>query len=277
VCGVDRQICITLSIQSGGKHICKERFTITVDEQVYEELNRVVGPANISQFITSLIRPHLISVEMDSAYRQMAEDESRESEASEWTVEDHREHLLKLAGAILIQLQCLEHLIKLCCGCLGVKSNHQRFTYMDLLSPHRETRNLTLGWFRKALKNCKDVSGSQIFAPAFEARLDQLVENRNTFVHEFWVQHFSGPSASCPPSLDEMRSMGGFLGALLVEVDDLKAPFHGLLYTIGKALAEAQGVQALEENTVWLWLSKYQQDFLAVRTPSRFDPDPHEM
>jgi hypothetical protein len=62
----------------------QREITITVDEGTYEELNRVVGPANISQFIASLIRPHLISVEMESAYQRMAEDESRESEALEW-------------------------------------------------------------------------------------------------------------------------------------------------------------------------------------------------
>ena len=62
----------------------QKEITITVDEMMYEELNRVVGSANISEFISALIRPHLAGVEMDSAYRQMAEDESRESEALEW-------------------------------------------------------------------------------------------------------------------------------------------------------------------------------------------------
>ncbi|HEY6330873.1 MAG TPA: addiction module antitoxin [Blastocatellia bacterium] len=62
----------------------QKEITITVDEETYEELNRVVGAARISQFIASLIRPHLIGAGMDSAYQQMAEDESRESEALDW-------------------------------------------------------------------------------------------------------------------------------------------------------------------------------------------------
>jgi len=62
----------------------QKQITITVDEQTYEELNRVVGPAHISEFIESLIRPHLIGAGMDSAYQRMSEDESRESEALEW-------------------------------------------------------------------------------------------------------------------------------------------------------------------------------------------------
>lgn len=62
----------------------QKELTITVDEEIYEELNRVVGPEHISQFIESIIRPHIIGVDLESAYRQMAEDESRESEALEW-------------------------------------------------------------------------------------------------------------------------------------------------------------------------------------------------
>jgi predicted CopG family antitoxin len=38
----------------------QKEITITVDEQIYDELNRVVGPAHVSEFIASLIRPHLI-------------------------------------------------------------------------------------------------------------------------------------------------------------------------------------------------------------------------
>jgi predicted CopG family antitoxin len=62
----------------------QKELTINVDEEIYEELNRIVGPEHISQFIESLIRPQLIGVDLESAYRQMAEDEARESEALEW-------------------------------------------------------------------------------------------------------------------------------------------------------------------------------------------------
>jgi len=62
----------------------QKELTITVDEKIYEELNHIVGSEHISQFIESLIRPHLISEDLESAYRQMAEDESREAEALEW-------------------------------------------------------------------------------------------------------------------------------------------------------------------------------------------------
>ena len=62
----------------------RKKLTITVDEQVYEGLHSVVGRRNISQFIESLVRPHVIGADLDEAYRVMAQDEDREREALEW-------------------------------------------------------------------------------------------------------------------------------------------------------------------------------------------------
>ena len=62
----------------------QKKLTITVDEQVYAGLHSVIGRRNISQFIESLIRPHVIDKDLESAYCQMAQDEEREAEAAEW-------------------------------------------------------------------------------------------------------------------------------------------------------------------------------------------------
>ncbi|MCU0574241.1 MAG: hypothetical protein MUF52_16405 [Syntrophobacteraceae bacterium] len=62
----------------------QKKLTITVNEQVYEGLHRVIGRRNISQFIESLVRPHVLEEDMESDYRLMAQEESRESEALEW-------------------------------------------------------------------------------------------------------------------------------------------------------------------------------------------------
>ena len=62
----------------------QKKLTITVDEQVYEGLHRVIGRRHIGQFIESLVRPHVIDKDLEAAYRQMAEDETREAEALEW-------------------------------------------------------------------------------------------------------------------------------------------------------------------------------------------------
>lgn len=61
-----------------------KKLTITVDEQVYEGLHRVIGRQKISQFIETLVRPHVSSQDLAAAYRDMAADEEREAEAQEW-------------------------------------------------------------------------------------------------------------------------------------------------------------------------------------------------
>lgn len=60
------------------------KLTITLDEQVYEGLHKVIGKGSISQFIENLVRPHVIEDELDFAYREMAADEAREADALEW-------------------------------------------------------------------------------------------------------------------------------------------------------------------------------------------------
>jgi predicted CopG family antitoxin len=61
-----------------------KKLTITIDERVYDGLYAVVGKGAISQFIENLVRPHVIKDELDAAYKRMAEDEPRETEALVW-------------------------------------------------------------------------------------------------------------------------------------------------------------------------------------------------
>ncbi len=62
----------------------QKKLTITIDEKVYEGLRRVIGSRRISHFIEDLVRPHVIDRDLEAAYKQMARDEKRESEALEW-------------------------------------------------------------------------------------------------------------------------------------------------------------------------------------------------
>ena len=62
----------------------QKKLTITVDERVYDGLHSVVGRHNISQFIESLVRPHVVKPSLELAYQEMALDEARETEALEW-------------------------------------------------------------------------------------------------------------------------------------------------------------------------------------------------
>lgn len=62
----------------------RRKLTITVDEQVYVGLHRVIGRRRISGFIESLVMPHVVREDLAQAYRQMSEDETREAEALAW-------------------------------------------------------------------------------------------------------------------------------------------------------------------------------------------------
>jgi predicted CopG family antitoxin len=61
-----------------------KRMTITLDEAVYEGLYRMVGKRRISQFIETLVRPHVMDTALDDGYQAMAADQAREAEAMEW-------------------------------------------------------------------------------------------------------------------------------------------------------------------------------------------------
>lgn len=61
-----------------------KKLTISIDEQVYDGLYTVVGKGAISQFIEDLLRPYVIKDELNAAYKLMAEDKERETDALAW-------------------------------------------------------------------------------------------------------------------------------------------------------------------------------------------------
>jgi predicted CopG family antitoxin len=62
----------------------QKKLTITLDEAVYEGLQKVIGRRRISRFIEDLLRPHVLGQDLEAAYQQMAQDEEREAEALAW-------------------------------------------------------------------------------------------------------------------------------------------------------------------------------------------------
>ena len=69
----------------------QRKLTIALDSKVYDELYRVIGARRISSFIEDLLRPYVINHDLETAYRDMAQDEAREAEALEWaeaTIDD---------------------------------------------------------------------------------------------------------------------------------------------------------------------------------------------
>ena len=61
-----------------------KKLTITIDEQVYDGLYSEIGPGRISQFIESVVRPHVVGADLADGYAAMARDEAHEREAAEW-------------------------------------------------------------------------------------------------------------------------------------------------------------------------------------------------
>lgn len=63
-----------------------KKMTITIDEDVYAGLHKVIGRGNISQFLEGLARPFVLKEEsLEAGYQAMAADFAREAEANEWS------------------------------------------------------------------------------------------------------------------------------------------------------------------------------------------------
>jgi predicted CopG family antitoxin len=61
-----------------------KKLTITVEDEVYEGLHRVIGARRISRFLNDLARPHVTACDLLAGYQAMAADEEYEREAQEW-------------------------------------------------------------------------------------------------------------------------------------------------------------------------------------------------
>jgi len=62
----------------------QKKLTLTIDEEVYEGLRKVIGQRKISRFVEDLVRPHVMKKDLYAAYREMGEDTVRETEALDW-------------------------------------------------------------------------------------------------------------------------------------------------------------------------------------------------
>ncbi len=62
----------------------QKKLTITVDEEVYAGLHKVIGARKISRFVQEIVRPYVVRPDYESDYAEMAKDKKREKEALEW-------------------------------------------------------------------------------------------------------------------------------------------------------------------------------------------------
>lgn len=59
----------------------QKKLTITLDEEIYEGLRRVIGPRKISRFIEDLVRPYILHPDLEAGYRAMAVGQSHVKKA----------------------------------------------------------------------------------------------------------------------------------------------------------------------------------------------------
>jgi hypothetical protein len=62
----------------------QKKLTISIDEEVYVGLRKTIGPRKISRYIQEIVRPHVVRLNLESAYAEMAKDKEREKEADQW-------------------------------------------------------------------------------------------------------------------------------------------------------------------------------------------------
>jgi predicted CopG family antitoxin len=62
----------------------QKKLTLTIDDDVYEGLRKVIGQRKISRFIEDLVRPHVLKKDLYVAYPEMGADTARETEALDW-------------------------------------------------------------------------------------------------------------------------------------------------------------------------------------------------
>ncbi|OGJ87062.1 MAG: hypothetical protein A2268_15240 [Candidatus Raymondbacteria bacterium RifOxyA12_full_50_37] len=60
------------------------KLTVSIDERVYKRLRKCVRGPQISEFVESVIAPHVIQQDLDAEYKKMSQDKQRETEAFEW-------------------------------------------------------------------------------------------------------------------------------------------------------------------------------------------------
>ena len=72
----------------------QKQLIINIDEQIYNSLFSKIGKEKISLFIEDLVRTYISTIlninkkpDIETAYKQMAKDKTREAEALTWSEE----------------------------------------------------------------------------------------------------------------------------------------------------------------------------------------------
>lgn len=62
----------------------QKKLTLSIDAEIYEALHKVAGKRKIGRFIEKIVRPHITSLELAQAGKQLTQDGKQEFEALLW-------------------------------------------------------------------------------------------------------------------------------------------------------------------------------------------------
>jgi hypothetical protein len=62
----------------------QKKLTLSIDAEIYEALHKVAGKRKIGRFIEKIVRPHITSLELALAGKELIQDGKQESEALLW-------------------------------------------------------------------------------------------------------------------------------------------------------------------------------------------------
>jgi hypothetical protein len=142
-----------------------------------------------------------------------------------------QEELIKTVGVLLLRLQLVENIAKLCCAFTEV--NDKEATYENLFSEDKKKRHYTLGILINLLK---DITG---FMESFIIRLDKFVTDRNIFIHKLWpINDIYTVDNNIP--IEKYEYLQKYLGELNEETIFMYKLFLGFHYCIGGAIAKRE-------------------------------------
>lgn len=176
----------------------------------------------------------------------------------------YKDHLLRLIGATLIQLQGLEYLMNACCSFWNLRIKDKRkLSTSDLLHPDLNHRTHTMGVLHRALADTGEFQAS--FCSRLEqSRLGNVVDGRNRFIHHFWVDiskaHADGPV----PSIETLQSIEEFVSGVLKDSGEIERIFRGMFYLIGRELAEKSNKTERFAGGDFSGWSNYEREFLSI-------------
>ncbi|MHB8857543.1 MAG: hypothetical protein ACYC6K_13090 [Bellilinea sp.] len=167
-----------------------------------------------------------------------------------------QEQLIFSAGIVLIRLQLLENVVKLCCSFMEVDDKRATFENIFLEDPKKS--HFTLGRIIGLLKKPTH------FKESFISRLDEFVQYRNRLIHTLWLENQIYSLDESVPN-DIYLNISRFLDNLSQETIYMTRVFIGFNFSIGATIAEREGkLDQFESDPEYTGMKEYVPLFLSV-------------